>query len=187
VDQSVRAEQRLEQFRSYLRVLARVQCGPRWQPRLDPSDLVQQTLLQAVQALPQFRGHSDPELAAWLRQILVRTLRNAVRDLGRDKRDVSRECPLEAAVEASSARLEAWLADPGSSPQQQAERNEQLLRLTAALEELPEAQREAVMLHHLQGLTLDTVAGHLGRSSAAVAGLIKRGLRQLRQRLQEEN
>jgi RNA polymerase sigma-70 factor (ECF subfamily) len=90
-------------------------------------------------------------------------------------------------VEASSVRLEAWLADPGSSPQQRAERNEQLLRLTAALKELPDAQREAVMLHHLQGLTLDRVAGHLGRSSAAVAGLIKRGLKHLRQRLQGED
>jgi RNA polymerase sigma-70 factor (ECF subfamily) len=180
------AAQRLEQFRPYLRVLARVQLGSRGRARLDASDVVQQTLLQAVRGLDQFRGRSDAELAAWLRQILARTLQNAVRDLGRDRRDVGRDCSLEAAMEASSARLEAWLADPASSPQQRAERGEQLLRLTAALEELPEAQREAVVLHHLQGLTLAATAEHLDRSPAAAAGLIKRGLRQLRQRLEDK-
>jgi RNA polymerase sigma-70 factor, ECF subfamily len=176
---------KLDGFRAYLRLLARVQLGPRWQGKLDPSDVVQQALLQAVQGLEQFRGRSDPELAGWLRQILARTLTNAIRDLGREKRDPARERSLEAAVEQSSARLEAWLADGQSSPSERAERNEQLLRLATAIEALPEAQREAVVLHHLQGETLDAVAERLDRSAAAVAGLIKRGLKTLRQQLQE--
>jgi RNA polymerase sigma-70 factor (ECF subfamily) len=73
----------LERFRAYLHLLARLQMDPRLQGKLDPSDLVQQTLLQALQALDKFRGRSDAELAVWLRQILAHQLANAARDLGR--------------------------------------------------------------------------------------------------------
>src|SRR5438132_9848930 len=89
----------LERFRAYLRLLARMQMDPRLQGKLDPSDLVQQTLLQALQALDRFRGRSDAELATWLRQILAHNLANAARDLGRAKRNLARECSLEAALE----------------------------------------------------------------------------------------
>src|SRR5947209_8472683 len=164
----------LERFRAYLRLLARLQLDPRLKGKLDASDVVQQTLLQAFQALSQFRGQSDAELAAWLRQILAHNLANAVRDLGRAKRDVGRERSLEAALDASSVRLEGWLAAEQSSPSQRAERNEELLRLAEALDALPEAQREALTLHHLRNWTLEDVGRHLGRSPAAVAGLIKR-------------
>jgi RNA polymerase sigma-70 factor (ECF subfamily) len=177
--------QRLEPFRSCLRLIARLQIGPKLRGKLDPSDLVQQTFVQALRALEQFRGQTDAELAAWLRQILARTLANALRDLRREKRDVDRERSLEAAVERSSARLEAWLAGQHSSAGQQAQRNELLLRLAAALEQLPPAQGEAIVLHHLQDWTLEAVAAHLGRTPAAVAGLIKRGMKQLRQQLQD--
>jgi RNA polymerase sigma-70 factor (ECF subfamily) len=175
----------LERFRAYLRLLARMQMGPRLQGKLDPSDLVQQTLLQALQALDGFRGRSDAELAAWLRQILAHKLTNAARELGRAKRDVGRECSLEAALEQSSARLEAWLVAEQSSPSQQAQRKEQVLRMAEALASLPEAQREALTLHYLQSWSLDDIGRQLGRSPSAVAGLIKRGLKQLRLLLHE--
>src|SRR5919204_1732862 len=131
----------LERFRQYLRLLAGLQLAPRLRAKLDPSDLVQQTMLQAYQAREQYRGGTDAELAGWLRRILARTLQNAARDLGRAKRDAARERSLEAALDASSARLEAWLAADDSSPSQRAERNEQALQLAAALARLPEAQR----------------------------------------------
>jgi RNA polymerase sigma-70 factor (ECF subfamily) len=175
----------LERFRAYLRLLARMQMGPRLQGKLDPSDLVQQTLLQALRALDQFRGRSDAELAAWLRQILAHKLTNAARELGRAKRDVGRECSLEAALEQSSARLEAWLVAEQSSPSQQAQRKEQVLRMAEALASLPEAQREALTLHYLQSWSLDDIGRQLSRSPSAVAGLIKRGLKQLRLLLHE--
>src|SRR5262249_13692959 len=95
--------QALERFRDYLRLLARLQLDPRLQSKLDASDLVQQTLLKAHESLDQFRGKTAAEQAAWLRQILARTLANAFRDFGRAKRDVALERSLEASLWESSA------------------------------------------------------------------------------------
>jgi RNA polymerase sigma-70 factor (ECF subfamily) len=175
----------LERFRAYLRLLARLHLDPKLRGKVDPSDLVQQTLVQAYQALKQFRGKSEVELGGWLRQILARNLARAVRDFARAKRDLAREQSLETGLAESSARLEACLAADQSSPSQRAEANEQALRLAEALEQLPEAQREALVLQHWQGWSLAQIGEHLGRGPEAVAGLIKRGLKQLRHLLQE--
>jgi RNA polymerase sigma-70 factor (ECF subfamily) len=176
----------LDRYRSYLRLLARLHLDPRLRGKLDPSDVVQQTLLQAHQGQAGFRGQ-DAELAAWLRQILARNLAMAVRDFARRKRDLAHERSLEAALADSSERLGAWLAAGQPSPSEEAHRHEQALRLAEALERLPEAQREALVLQHWQGWSLAQIGAHLGRSTEAVAGLIKRGLRRLRQLLDEGN
>ncbi len=175
----------LGQFRDYLLLLARMQLGNQYRGKLDASDVVQQALLEAHQHLAQFRGHSESELAGWLRQVLACTLADAIRALRRAKRDVARERSLEAALEESSARIGAWLAAEQSSPSQQAERHEQAARLAQVLAQLPEAQREALVLRHCQGWALADISRHLGRTPAAVAGLLKRGAKQLRVLLQE--
>jgi RNA polymerase sigma-70 factor (ECF subfamily) len=175
--------ERLERFRAYLRFLAQSQLDPRLKVKVDASDLVQQTFLQAYQALPQFRGRSEAELAAWLRQILARNLAHAARDFGRDKRDLERERALEASLEGSSSRLECWLAADQSSPSEKADRNEQVVRLADALASLPDAQREALVLHYWHDWSAPEIARHLGCTTTAVAGLLKRGLQRLRQRL----
>ncbi len=175
----------LERFRNYLYLLARLQCQRRLQAKVDASDIVQQTMVQALGGLGAFRGRSEAEMAAWLRQILARHLASVARDLGREKRDVARERSLEAALDQSASRLEAWLVAEQSSPSQQAVRSEQVLRLADALAALPDAQREAVTLHHLQDWPLKEIGCHLGRTPAAVAGLIKRGLKTLRGQLGE--
>ena len=171
----------LERFREYLHLLARLQLDSRLQAKLDASDLVQQTLLKAYQAQGQFRGRSAAEQAAWLRQILANTMANAVRDLARAKRDIALERSLEASLADSSSRLEAWLAADQSSPSQRADRQEQLLLLAAALARLPEDQRHAVERHHLQGWPLADIAAEMGRSESAVGGLLRRGLKGLRE------
>jgi RNA polymerase sigma-70 factor (ECF subfamily) len=173
------------QFRNYLRFLARLQLDPRLKRKFDPSDLVQQTLLEAYAARGQFRGASEAEWLAWLRQMLSHNLADALRGFTQAKRDLARERPLAEALQASSARLEAFLADDGSTPPERAERQERAVRLADALERLPEAQREALVLQHWHGWTLAQIAEHLGRSEAAVAGLLKRGLKQLRHHLRD--
>jgi hypothetical protein len=97
----------LEHYREYLRLLARLQLDPRLRGQLDPSDIVQQTLLRAHERFDQFRGQTDLELRAWLRAIMARSLFDAARKFGRQTGD--RAQSLEAALEQSSARLEAFL------------------------------------------------------------------------------
>jgi RNA polymerase sigma-70 factor (ECF subfamily) len=175
----------LERFRSYLVLLARARLDRKVQAKLDASDVVQQTLLEAHQAIESFRGESVAAQAAWLRQILARNLANAVRDLNRDKRDVSRERSLQATLDESASQLEGWLAADQSTPSQQAERHERALLLAQALAELPEQQREAVVLRHFHGCSLVEIAEELSTTTAAVTGLLHRGLKNLRQALHQ--
>jgi RNA polymerase sigma-70 factor (ECF subfamily) len=173
----------LERYREYLSLLARLHLHPRLRSKLDPSDVVQQTLLQAHENRAQWRGEGEAEMAAWLRRILANTLADAARAFGAGKRDVAREQPLGAALEQSAARLEAMLNPAPSSPSARAVRNEDLLGLAAALARLPGDQRAAVEMHHLQGCTVAEVAAQLGRTERAVAGLLRRGLKKLRELL----
>jgi RNA polymerase sigma-70 factor, ECF subfamily len=182
VDPSAQA---LESYREYLGLLARLQLAPRLAAKIDVSGVVQMTMLEAHQALVQRRGQTDAEKAAWLRRILQNNLADEIRKLGAAKRDVARERSLEAALADSSSRLEAWLAADQSSPSQHALREEQLLGMAHALAALPETQRKAVELHHLQGLSLEEIARDLGTTKPAVAGLLHRGMKSLRQRLDE--
>ncbi len=132
----------LEQYSDYLTLLARLQDSPQLRTRLDPSNLVQQTLLAAHQKLGQFRGGTDAELAAWLRVILANTLAQATRWFHRHGAERARS--LEKALEESSGRLELWLACEESTAGRETARGEELLLLAAALASLPDEQRNRV-------------------------------------------
>jgi RNA polymerase sigma-70 factor (ECF subfamily) len=177
----------LERFRRYLEVLVRVQVDPRLRGKLDPSGVVQQTLLEAYRALAQTEGWGEEQRLSWLRRILANNLTDEVRKLTTQGRDVHRESSLEAALEQSSARLEGWLVAEQSSPSLHAQRHEQALSLADALAQLPDAQREALILQHWHGWPLAEIGRHLGRSPAAVAGLLHRGLTRLRAILQQKD
>jgi RNA polymerase sigma-70 factor (ECF subfamily) len=171
----------LGRFRPYLQMLARLEFDEALRAKLDASDVVQQTLLEAHQSMADFRGKSDPEKAAWLRRILTRNLADELRKFRRLKRDVRLEASLQAALNESTARLEKWLAIEEGSPSDDAIANEQLVALAAALMKLPEDQRTAVELHHLQSFPSAAIAQRMGRSEIAVAGLLRRGLKRLRE------
>jgi RNA polymerase sigma-70 factor (ECF subfamily) len=173
----------LARYRVYLRLLARLQLDPRMRAKLDPSDVVQQTLLKAYERHSQFRGQTEAELAAWLRTILANTLTDAVR---RSQAREGLQRSLEASIEQSSSRLETWLLESGgSTPSEQAVRHEQLLLLSESLAQLPEDQQRAVELKHLRGYTVEAISGEMGRSKTAVGGLLRRGMKRLREIMEE--
>jgi RNA polymerase sigma-70 factor, ECF subfamily len=172
-DDAPRDGQALEDFLGFLQYLANLQIDPRLRAKLDPEGLVQETLLRAHKAHDQFRGTERRQKKAWLRTIFLRVLANELRRL-------KAESPLDQAVEDSSARVEVFIAAEQSTPSEQAQRNEAALQLEEALAGLPERQREAVVLKHIHGWSLAAIRAHLGVSTAAVAGLLNRGLKELR-------
>ena len=163
--------------------IAHLQLEPQLREKLDASDIVQQTLLEAHQQRGRFRGDSPAEFAGWLKQILIHNLFDVIRSFRREKRDVARERSLDASFDRSTVRLAALIAADQSSPSIKVERDEQGLRLADALAKLPEAQREALMLQHWHGWSVVQIADHMGRDRTAVAGLLKRGLIKLRKEL----
>jgi RNA polymerase sigma-70 factor (ECF subfamily) len=175
----------LGQYRDYLHLLARLQVDRRVRDKLDLSGVVQQTLLDAFQSRPQIEELDPDAKAAWLRRALANNLVDEVRKLGAAKRDVARERSMADALNQSSARLADWLAAEQSSPSANLNRQEAALRLAQALTKLPEQQRRAVELRHLEGLPLAEIAATLGCTKAAVVGLLHRGVENLRKLLAE--
>ena len=175
----------LERFRAYLILLARLEIAPRLRDKVDLSGVVQQTLLEAHQGLINYPGgpKTEAETTAWLRSILSHNLADVLRKLTTRKRDVRREWSLEQALDQSTSRLEQWLTVDQSSPSQRVMRQEEILRMAATLATLPEGQRRAIELHHLQGWPLAEIAAELSTTKAAVAGLLHRGLKNLRMQL----
>ena len=181
-ESSIGLSARLESYRAYLGLLARLQMNRALQGRVDVSGVVQQTLWEAHQRVRRKGGvpGGDAELAAWLRRLLANNLVDEVRKAQAGKRNVRRERSLQAELQASSARLEALLTAEDTSVSERAGREEELLHLAESLDRLPDAQRQAVELHYLQGLSLAETAEAMGRTKPSVAGLLQRGLAALR-------
>ncbi len=177
----------LESYRNYLSLLATTQIDDKLRARLSPSDLVQETMLGAYRDFPQFRGKSERELLAWLRQILINRLHAFVqKNVLAAKRDVRREFSLEtigAALARSSANLQAGfvLADQGPSPGSEVIRRENAVQLADHLAAMTPVYRDVIVLRNLQGLPFDQVARRLDRTSGATRMLWLRAIKQLRE------
>lgn len=171
--------QDFDRFRPYLHLLAETQLHADLRNKVDASDVVQQTLLQAHAARDQFRGQDDAERAGWLRAILANVLCATARHYSRECRDVSREQSL-AAVERSSLQLEALIASEGSAPSERLQRIEQAAALATAMLTLSPAQRQAILLKYWHDKSLAEIAAEIGKTPEAVAGLLYRGMQQLR-------
>ena len=174
---------RLEHHRDYLRLLARVQIDPRLRSKLDPvrhgpGDAAHRP--REAGPVPRPNRRRDGRLAA---PILANHLASACGSSAVRRRDVALEQSLEAAVEESSVRLERWLAADQPGPGDQLLHNEQLLQLSHAMAQLPDDQRTALELRHLRGMTVAQISQEIGRSEAAVGGLLRRGLKTLRELL----
>lgn len=165
-----------ERYRPYLLCIARSVSGAGSDFAIDAEDAVHQTILRACQNHSQFRGETDAQRAAWLREILW----NYVRDTFRRANRRLDEQALARRFEQSSARLANLLVSKEPSPSDHARRSERFIRLGEAIVRLPEEQRQAIELRYLQEMSVGEIAERMERSKAAVAGLLQRGLRGLR-------
>lgn len=174
----------LQQYRNYLVVLAATQIEKRLQPRVSPSDVVQETMLRAHKNFGQFRGTTEQELIAWLRQILVNNLAKFVEQhMLAARRDVRREVSMErlgAALEQSTIQLVALVPDAEKSPSMAVQQREDAVVLADRLAQLPDDYREVLVLRNLQGLPFEEVALRIRRSVGATRMLWLRAIEKLR-------
>jgi RNA polymerase sigma-70 factor (ECF subfamily) len=181
----------LELYRDYLGVLARARLGARLQGIVNPSDLVQQTFLEACRDFGQFEGTTAVHWQAWLRRILAHNLATLVeRHVRTRKRDIRRQVSLEprsAATGGSAAGPAIAPASPMSSPSAQAQRHEASAVLADRLAQLPEPHREVLRLRNLEGLAFEEVARRMGRTPGAVRVLWVRAVDRLRLLLKEDD
>jgi RNA polymerase sigma-70 factor (ECF subfamily) len=172
-------------YRSYLKVLARLQVGKHLQGKTDASDVVQEVYLRATKGFEQFRGSTEQELLAWLRRVLARVVANLVRQYyGTLSRDVRLEQNVDQQLTSSTAAIRLNLVDSLASPSEQAMQKEQAVLLSNALESLPDDYREVVMLRHVEQLPFAQVAERLGRTIHSVKNIWPRALAQLKKELE---
>jgi RNA polymerase sigma-70 factor (ECF subfamily) len=177
----------LESYRNYVSLLAKIQLDRRLLRKLDASDAVQEVFLRAHRSFDQFRGHSEGELLAWLRRILASCLADIARQYhGTQQRDLKLERDFQRELANSSRALDNRLLER-STPSQELLRRERGVILANGLARLPDDQREAVFLRHLEGLSFAEVAARMGRTLDSVKKLWARGLAQLRIECGEED
>ncbi len=175
----------LELYRNYLRLMARSVVEPALRARIDPSDVVQETFLKAHREFERFVGATEPELVAWLRQILVRSLADQARYHRRQGRDLGRQQSLEAALDRSSVAVQRALAAPVTSPSVRLEKRERAVLLADALEKLPADYRgESSSCVAWSTFRVVEIATRMGRSTNAVYKLWFRAMATLKQELE---
>jgi RNA polymerase sigma-70 factor (ECF subfamily) len=174
----------LTRYRSYLMLLATNQIEKRLQPRVSPSDIVQETMLKAHKNFGQFEGSSEKELLAWLRQILIHSLARFVEQyMLAAKRDIRREISIDHSPHAEDDNLSprrSELPFEGQSPSGIVQQREETRLLAQRLAELPEDYREVLVLRNIQGLSFEEAAARLDRSVGATRMLWLRALEKLR-------
>jgi RNA polymerase sigma-70 factor (ECF subfamily) len=167
----------LDQQRPYLRAMTERQITGKLAARLDASDVIQQTLLSVYGNFNRFEGNGAAELQAWLGQVHKQNVQNVVRDHTRaQKRAVGREQSLDAGPESLPQANQ-------TTASQRAIRREEADHLVELLEQLSEDQREVVRLRYLAGWSLAQIGEHMHRTEAAVIGLLKRGMQNLRKHI----
>jgi len=172
-------------YRNYLTILATTQLDARLRRRMSPSDLVQEAMLGAYRDFPKFRGSSERELLAWLRQILINCLHHAYEaHVQAGRRDVRREVSLDdmrGALDRSVIRLAHVLADNGPSPSTPVRERERAVAIADQLAKLRPDDRDVIVLRNLQGLSFEEVAERMGRKPGAVRMLWLRAIERFRQ------
>jgi RNA polymerase sigma-70 factor (ECF subfamily) len=168
--------------RSYLGIIARTQMESWMHAKVDASDIVQETMLEAHRDFARFQGGTAAEWLAWLRGILANNAADVVRRYrGTAKRQTRREVALKLHADESAARGVAQLADSIDTPSVQLMKQEAELQLADAILKLPPDYQEIIILRNLQRLPFDQVAQQMGRSRPAVQMLWMRAIKRLQE------
>lgn len=177
VARSTEFDTRLSDLRAWLILLARLHLDYRFRER-EASDIAQETIVDAIKYRERIESLKSADLELWLRRVL----RNKVVDFYRRQRPQITEADLlriEADIGDSFLRLETMVVDCESSPSAQAVKHEDQLRLAEAIEQLPDPNREVIVLKDLAGWSLKQIADAQGCSIGTVAGRLRRGRDQL--------
>ena len=172
--------------RSYLGFVARSQVESWLRVKVDASDLVQETLLEAFRDFPRFAGSTEQEWLAWLKRILAHNTADFVRRYrGTAKRRAGREVAFRPAADSTFAPGVPEPAAPTATPSQEFLQIDAELQMTAVLAELPADYQEVIVLRNLERLPFNEVAQRMGRSRPAVQMLWMRAIRKLQEAMGE--
>lgn len=179
----------LNRCRPRLRRMVAVRMDARLAARVDPSDVVQETLVEAARKLPDYIAQRRLPFYAWLRELacqhLVRLHRHHIRA---ERRSVTREEPVELRLSDESAvELASQLAGSGSRPSGRIIRQEIKERVRTALERLAPNDREILILRHLEQLEIAEIAAILKISPQAAMMRRLRAFERLRRLLAAES
>ena len=173
--------------RSYLGFVARSQIETWLRRKVDASDLVQETMLEAFRDFDRFEGHSEQEWLAWLRKILNHNAADFVRRYrGTAKRAAGREVHFR---DPADSRLPG-APEPAAqqpTPSQEFLQLDTELRVTAALSDLTPDYQEVIVLRNLQRLSFNEVAQRMDRSRPAVQMLWMRAIKKLQDAMEDED
>jgi len=157
----------------------------RGQVDLSTDDVLQETFIQAVRDIGQCQAATQVSFFAWLKGVADNRVRDALKKTATKKRGGDRRQirAIKIADVSSLKPLVELLAESLDTPSVDAAGDEAVKAVQVALSSIPDDQREAILLRHIQGLPLDQVASGLGKTPAAVRGLIHRGKQALREAL----
>ncbi|MEN1679856.1 MAG: sigma-70 family RNA polymerase sigma factor [Planctomycetota bacterium] len=173
----------VREVHSYLLAIAEAQVGSGLRGKFGPSDIVQQSLMEASQTMDSFRGTTEAELRSWLKRIVLHNLTDAARQYtSTQSRDASREVPIDAhekryEVACSRSPTASWLVS----------RREQSVQLLRAVNRLPERQRVVVEGRHRWGKSYQQIADELDVTENAARSLWSRAMHNLREMLSEND
>ena len=173
----------LEACRGYLLLIANRELDAALQPKGGPSDLVQETFLEAQRDFARFHGTTADELKAWLRQMLLNNLANFARRYRQTaKREVGREVDLPASQESGAQEIR--LIAEALSPSGEAMANEQVEALGSAMSRLPPDYRQVLLLRFQEQQTFEDIGRTMQRTPNAARMLWLRAVERLQHELE---
>jgi RNA polymerase sigma-70 factor (ECF subfamily) len=172
--------------RAYIGFIARSHVESWLQAKVDSSDLVQQTLLEAHQGFGKFGGSTEGELLAWLKRILRNNATDFVRRFGAQKRKANREVAIDQ-MNSSESMASPELSGNVETPSVILSKREEEIEVANALATLPEDYQDVIVLRNLQRLPFAEIGERMDRSPAAVQMLWGRAIKRLQECLNQSD